>query len=276
VNVARKVLNMTRKIFNVVTRKIFLVQSSCFLITFGTGTLSRGATATNAPPKSPPWDATASVGLTLTRGNSKTVLFTGNLQAAKKWQKNELNLGLDGVYGENNDVESAESIRGFGQFNRLFSERAFGYLRVEALHDGIANIDYRLTVSPGGGYYFLKTTNTTLRAEIGPGYIYEKIGSATVNGEFKPSHSKSYMTLRVAERFDHKLNDRVKIWQTAEYLPQVDQFSNYIINAEVGIETAMTKHLSQQTLLQNSYDNDPAPGRHKNDLKLIAALKYKF
>lgn len=240
----------------------------------GTVALGQTATLTNAPP--PPWDASAAIGFTLTRGNSETLLFTGNIQAAKKWGKNEVNLGLDGVYGENNGDESAESVRGFGQYNRLFSERAFGYLRFEALHDGIANIDYRLTVSPGAGYYFIKSTNTTLRAEVGPGYIYERDGDATVNGVFFPAHTRDYITLRLAERFDHKFNDRVKIWQSIEYLPQVDRFSNYIINGEIGLETAMTKHLSQATFLQDTYHSEPAPGREENDLKLVAAIKYKF
>jgi putative salt-induced outer membrane protein len=234
------------------------------------------ASSTNAPPKTPPWDASAAVGLTLTRGNSRTLLFTGNFNANKKWDHNELNLGLDGVYGENNSVKNAESVHGFGQFNRLFSERAFGYLRLEALHDAIANVDYRLTASPGAGYYLLKMTNTSLRVEAGPGYIYEQDGAATVNGVTIPSHSKSYLSLRLAERFDHKLNDRAKIWQTVEYLPEVDRFSNYIINAEIGVETSMTKHLSQQTLIQDTYHSEPAPGRQKNDLKLIAAFKYTF
>ena len=124
--------------------------------------------------------------------------------------------------------------------------------------------------------YFIKGTNTTLRAEVGPGYIYEQDGSATVNGVFFPSHSKSYMTLRIAERFDHKFNDRVKVWESLEFLPQVDKFSNYILNAEIGLETSMSKHLSQQVFLQDSFHSEPAPGREKNDLKLVAALKYKF
>jgi putative salt-induced outer membrane protein len=246
----------------------------CFLIACLAGNVAFGQSLTTTNPT--PWDASAAVGFTLTRGNSETLLFTGNIQAAKKWNKNEVNLGVDGVYGESNGEESAESVRGFGQFNRLFTERAFGYIRFEALHDGIANIDYRLTISGGVGYYFIKTTNTTLRAEIGPGYIYERNGDATVNGVFFPAHSDSYMTLRIAERFDHKFSDRVKIWQAVEFLPQVDRFSNYIINAEIGLETSMSKHLSQQTFIQDTYHSDPAPGREENDLKLVAAIKYKF
>jgi putative salt-induced outer membrane protein len=226
--------------------------------------------ATNAPPKSPPWDVSASAGLTLTRGNSKTLLAVGNLLGTKKWEQNEVDLGVDGTYGETTingtNTKNAEQLHGFGQYNRLFSDRVFGYLRVEGLHDEIADIRYRLQIGPGAGYYFIKTTNTTFRAEIGPGYIYEQ----------DSSEQRSYMSLRIAERYDQKINAHAKLWEFAEVLPQVDRFSKYIINAEVGIETAITKKLSQKTYLQDSYHSEPALGRLKNDMKLVAALAYKF
>jgi len=219
-----------------------------------------------APPKTPPWDASATLGVTLTRGNSRTTLVAGNVQANRKWDVNELNLGLDGVYGENSGVKNAESIHGYGQFNRLFTERLFGYLRLEGLHDGIADIDYRLSLSPGAGYYVIKQTNLFLRGEVGPGYVVEKIGGKT----------DDYATLRVAERLEWKINERAKFWESVEYLPEVDKFSNYVINFEVGLDTAITKRLSQVTFIQDTYRSEPAPGRLHNDLKLVAGLKYKL
>ncbi len=237
-----------------------------------TASAQTAATATNAAPKIPPWDLSASAGLTLTRGNSKTLMAVGNLLATKKWFKNEIDLGADAAYGESTDPntgvnsQTANQVRGFAQYNRLFTERLFGYLRVEALHDEIAAIVYRIQVSPGAGYYFIKTTNTTLRAEIGPGYIYEKDKTET----------RRYASLRLAERYDQRINDRVKLWEFVEYLPQVDRFGNYILNGEIGIETALTKKLSQKTYLQDSYHSEPAPGREKNDLKLVAAIAYKL
>ena len=225
------------------------------------------ATITNAAPKSPPWDISAAAGLTLTRGNSKTLLTTANLMGAKKWDQNELGLGVDGAYGENDNVKNVESLHGFGQYNRLFTERFFGYLRLEGLHDGIADINYRVSVGPGVGYYFVKNTNTTLRAEVGPGYIYERDGDGSTH---------SYMSLRLAERFDQKLSATAKLWESVEILPQVDKFSNYIINAEIGVEAAMTTKLALQTYVQDTYHSEPAAGRQKNDLKLVAGVKYKF
>ena len=150
--------------------------------------------------------------------------------------------------------------------NRLFSERFFGYFRLEGLRDTVADIDYRISTSPGLGYYFVKNATTSLRAEIGPGYIYE---------QDKSGH-QSYMTLRLAERFDHKISERSKIWQSIEFLPQVDKFSNYIINGEIGLDTAINAHFSQRTYLQDTYHSEPAAGRLKNDAKLVAAIAYKF
>jgi putative salt-induced outer membrane protein YdiY len=228
--------------------------------------LGQATDASTQDPKKPIWDTSAAVGLSLTKGNSDTLLVNANIQTARKWAQNELNLGADLTYGENDGEKNAESYRGYAQYNRLFTDRWFAYLRFEGLHDGIADIDYRFTLSPGVGYYFIKTTNTTARAEIGPGYVIQKLG-----GE-----EDDYITLRLAERLDHKFSDRAKLWQAVEYLPQVDDFANYIINAELGVETAITKKFKLRTYVQDTYTSRPAKGRKNNDVKLVGAIAYTF
>lgn len=240
-----------------------------------TGGVLLGATAALAlaalaaePPaeKKPAWSMSASLGLTLARGNSDNAMFTGRVLAGRKSEQNELNLGVDGAYGENDRVKSADAVHGFAQCDLLLSKRAYGYLRLDALHDDIADVEYRLTLAPGGGYYFIKSTNTFLRGEIGPGFVYEKQGR----------HTQGYLSLRLGDHFEHKFNDRVKLWQMAEVLPQVDNFDNAVVNAELGVETGLSKKLNLRTYLQDTYDNEPAPGRKKNDVKLVVALAYKF
>jgi putative salt-induced outer membrane protein len=219
-----------------------------------------------APPTNPPWESSAGLGFTLTRGNSDTLLFTGNLQTSKKAVSYEINAGADATYGEIESKKNAESFHGFGQYNRLFAERWYGYFRIDGLHDAIADVEYRFTLGPGLGYYFIKTDQNRLSAEVGPAFIYEKQGSDT----------KGYFTARVGERFEHKFSEKARLWQTVEFLPQVDDFDNYIINGEIGVETPLTRKLSLRTYLQDTYDNQPAPGRKKNDLKLVTGIAYKF
>jgi putative salt-induced outer membrane protein YdiY len=232
---------------------------------------------TNPPPKDP-WAGSAAAGLTLTRGNTRTLLFSGSLEAIRKWDdaKNELDFGANGVYGENDGHTDAKSIRGSGQYNRLFTERFFGYFRVEGLYDGIAGIHYRLTLSPGAGYYFVKNTNTALRGEVGPGFVWEEDAANKTATQTNGVTHHAYYTLRFAERFDQRLSDHAKLWQTVEILPQVDKFENYILNAVLGVESSMTKTLSLQAVLADSYHSRPPAGRLKNDLKLIAGVKYTF
>jgi putative salt-induced outer membrane protein YdiY len=241
------------------------------LTTITTAVLLSGTAPAFAADAPGTWDASASAGFTLTRGNSESVLANVGLKAETKWDQNEVKLGLDGLYGKTKvdgepETKSAETLVGFGQYNRLLTEELYGYMRLEALHDGVAGIKYRLTASPGVGYYFIKTPKTELNAEAGPSFIFEK----TTDGE------KNYIALRLAENFKHSLNDHVRIWQKAEFLPQIDDLENYIFNFEAGIEADLTERLSFQSKVLNTYDNQPASGRKHNDLKWINAISYKF
>lgn len=231
---------------------------------------------TNAPPvaeKKPQWESTAALGFTLTRGNSETLLATATAGTRKKWLDNELSFGGDGTYGEStvnrtNKTTTANSAKGVVQYNRLFTERLFGYLRVDGMFDDVADINYRAVVSPGVGYYFIKNTNSDLCLELGPGYLFENVGGAEHN----------YATLRVGEKFHYALSDRARLTQSAEWVPQLEDFQNYIVNFLIGVEADLTadKKFTLGVFLYDNYDNIPAPGRKCNDIKLVTALGYKF
>jgi putative salt-induced outer membrane protein YdiY len=134
------------------------------------------------------------------------------------------------------------------------------------LRDIIADIDYRLTIGPGAGYYLIKQTNTTLAVEGGFNFEAQKLGGKDQN----------FATVRLAERFEHKFNNRARFWQNVELLPQVDKFDNCVMNFEIGIEAALSKSFNLKTYLDDTYANRPAVGRQKNDLKLVSGISYKF
>ncbi|HEV2435793.1 MAG TPA: DUF481 domain-containing protein [Verrucomicrobiae bacterium] len=222
--------------------------------------------ATNVSTNKAVWESSVSLGLTATAGNVNSALATGNFRTHKKTPLDEWNLGLDAVYGEVSSVKNSESLHGFAQYNHLFSNRWYGYARGDALHDGIADVAYRFTFSPGAGYYFLKDKETSLAGEAGPAILYEKL-----DDEYH-----TYPTLRLAESFEHKFDGHARLWQNVEFLPPFTEPRAFLINAEVGVETPLSKHLSLQTYLQDNYANRPAPGFKDNDVKLVSALSVKF
>jgi putative salt-induced outer membrane protein YdiY len=214
-----------------------------------------------------PWNSTVTAGLTLTRGNSDSLLATAKFVTDKKTPVNEFNLGADATYGSADGVANNELYHGFGQWNHLFSEKWYSYIRAEGLHDGIAEVKYRATLTSGLGYYLIKQTNTTLAVEVGPGIVVERVGET----------DNTYATMRLAERFEHKFNkNSARIWENVEFLPQINKPSDYLINSEIGAESALYKDLSLQVYLDDNFNSQPAPGLKRNDVKLVSGVTYKF
>lgn len=232
------------------------------------------AAATNAPPKK--WESVASAGISLTSGNSKNFLATVGINAKRKWSHDEMLLGASAGYGEtsfgtrapndNRTDTTQEYVKGFSQYNHLFSAQLYGGLRVEGLYDKIAAVDYRFTISPLAGYYIIKDPATSFAVEAGPSIVVEKVG-----GE-----ESTYWGGRIGERFEHKFKNGAKIWESAEWITQLDDVNNWIANGEAGVSAPIVKALDVRLVVQDTYDNRPAPGRLKNDFKLIAGLGYRF
>ena len=236
----------------------------------GSGFAFAADEAAPAPKKG--WETTAAAALTLTRGNSETFLATLSLDTKRKWEKDEVALGVSGGYGDStvNDAytKNTEFVQGYGQYNRLFSDRFYGGLRLDGQYDGIAGIEYRFKVSPMAGYYLIKNDKMTLAAEAGPSLIVEHL---------QGQKSDSYLAARFAERFEYKLTASTKVWESLEYLPKVsDWTANYLVNFEAGISTAINKHWGLRVVFQDMYASEPAHGRKSNDIRLLAGTDYKF
>jgi putative salt-induced outer membrane protein len=238
-------------------------------------------TTTNTAPAQPKvpiatngWKSSVAVGVTVARGNTDTTQVAVSGSTQKKWLQNSLIFGADGLYGETKppgsakETESAETAHGFSQYNRVFGDNFYAYGLIDGFHDGIADIKYRLTLAPGIGYYFVTNKTMDVMGEIGPGYIREQLEGET----------ESFATLRIAQKLHYNISPNARAWETIEYLPQIDEWNNYIVNVEVGIEAKLTKgnKLSLRSVVQDSYNNVPAAGRLRNDLKIITSLVYNF
>lgn len=223
------------------------------------------AAAAAIPPK-PQWETSGGVGLSVTDGNADTLLFTANVSTLRKWEGGEFAAGVDAGYGENDGTQNVGYVKGFGQYNYMLTDRWYLFARAEALNDSIADIAYRVPLSAGAGYYFVKNDRMTLSAEAGPGFVWEKIGD----------DARSYATIRFGEKFTWKINDRARLWQSFEYQPKVDEWTEYFLTGEIGVEADLTKKMALRVVLQDWYVSNPAPDRESNDLKLVAGVNYKF
>lgn len=217
------------------------------------------------------FDTSLNLGLTLTDGNSETMLGNASLTSAGELTAgSSLRLGIEGSYGESKIDDqtqtTVENARGFLQLKHDVSKRWYAALNVAASYDNIAEIDYRVILGPAFGGYIIRSDNLRLTAEVGPSYLWERVSKVRDN----------YLVLRIAERLEYQLNETAQIWQAAEFLPKTEEFDIFLINAEIGVSAAMTSRMSLRVVLQLSHDSTPGPDLEKNDFTLISGLGIKL
>jgi putative salt-induced outer membrane protein YdiY len=193
-------------------------------------------------------------------------MLAPRVMAKRRSDVNEVSLDMDGTYGENDSVKNSEILHGYGQINHLWTQHWYGFVREDGLHDGMEDLDYRSTTSPGVGYYVIRQTNMAFAVEAGPSLVVQKLGD----------DAQTYAGCRLATRAEYKLNAMTRFWETTEVIAQVDDPNNTFFNFEVGVEATLAKNFALQLSLQDSYSNEAAEGYKNNDVRLISGVTYKF
>jgi putative salt-induced outer membrane protein YdiY len=243
----------------------------------GDGQTNQGTNAVAATPVKKDtdvvkdWNGNIALGLSMARGNSDILQFNASGLIGKDWKQDEWRLGADAAYGLNNwgrsnEQTSANSAHAFVDYKHLCTERFYGSADLDLLHDDVAKLRYRVTVGPAAGYFFIKSDATRFSLEAGPSYINERLGD----------ENKSYLTLRISERFRHEFGKTCKVWEQIDYMPQVDDWANYLVNSEAGTEVTISARLALRVTVQDKYNSQPAAGSKNNDILLLTSIVWRF
>jgi putative salt-induced outer membrane protein YdiY len=242
----------------------------------GLGGLAKGTGQAAPPPACPTpvvdpslWMKSVTAGFNYTEGNSNTSSINLNGKLARDylgeaWRfEADYNYGNAAADGESRREETKNNTRGTAEYKHVLDEFLFWGAGSSIFHDDIADIRYRAILNPSLGAYVLKDEEKSLSLEVGPSYVWEKKGADTEN----------YLAPRVADRFEWKISPTAKIFQWTEYLISAEDSSNYIANAEVGVEAALTSLINLVVLVRDNYVNQPAEDRKQNDIATITGLK---
>jgi len=227
--------------------------------------LSNLAYSEETQPDSP-WTVTGAASLGYASGNSDNTSHSLQLSAEYAKDKNEVFLGADLLYSESNGDTSTDSFRIQGQYNRQVNERFFYGINGSYFTDRVADLDYRTELGLILGYNLIKNDDTSLSLEIGPGMAWEEQGGK----------SHDLVINRFAQRFEHKLKKRAKIWQSIAFTPKFDDFNDYNLIVEAGIDTTISEHWALRSSIRHQYDSSPAAGRQSDDTTLLMGLSYSL
>jgi putative salt-induced outer membrane protein YdiY len=221
-------------------------------------------------PKDPAiWDKTITAGYNYTDGNSKTASLNVNGKLARDYEGEAWRFEADYNYGNAAaDVNSSREVtkqnaRALGDYKHTLDSVFFAGANASYAWDEIADLDYRVVLSPNMGAYLLKNDVTTLSLEAGPSYVWEQLGGEDDN----------FAAARIADRFVWNISESALFYQSAEYLVAFDDSADYIVNAEIGIEAPLSSMVNLVLSVRDYYINQPAAGRERNDVYTITGLK---
>ena len=212
------------------------------------------------------WKRDVELGIDTARGNSDVQRVDGAARAAKETDANYYFLKAAGRYGESDDEKDAENATGEAKLQHKLTERNYAALDGHVFHDRLADLSYRARGSLSLGRHFIASERVVLSAELGPGYVAEKKG-----GE-----KEGFVAGRAAQYLELLVTDSLQVWQSVEFVQNLEDSAVYFVNAEVGLETVLVSSLSLRFTIEDRYDRRPAEGKESNDLLTATALSWSF
>lgn len=221
-------------------------------------------------PKDPVlWDKSVTAGFNYTDGNSKTSSLNLNGKVFRDYEgeawrfEADYNYGNAAAEGSNTRELTKQNFRALGDYKHTLDTVFFVGANTSFAWDQIADLDHRVILSPNVGAYLLNNNVTKLGLEVGPSYVWEQLGGEQDN----------FAAARVADRFVWNISETSLLYQTAEYIVSWEDSSDYLVNAEIGIEAPLSSMVNLVISLRDYYINQPAEGRERNDVYTITGLK---
>jgi hypothetical protein len=244
-----------------------------------------------------PWSGSVELGATYTSGNSDRLVFSGLAQAARETPTEKLEAKLSTLYGEDSRIRSINeqilTLRGEWKFHP-----AYAFLQLVGERDEFEEIDWRVIIAPGAGYWFVNDDRTQVKAEVGPAYTYEDYmkprlplgvdltslspGERTAELNDLNARKADYqekegkLQARISVFAFQKVFDDASITEEIEYYPEIGDPDSFRLISTTTFEQPLSEAWFWKLQIINEYNTPVAKDVDRHDFKAIMALVLKF
>lgn len=209
-----------------------------------------------------------STGVSGSEGNSE--LFNLNINTYLRRRSEESRVTVDGIYLYETDDGSKSKDEWYVdlKYDFFFTEKVYGFSTVRAQQDDVAQLNLRLSLSPGLGYQWTESEGAGFSTEAGPAYLYENFSNGNSNN--------SKLTGRLAYFLDRKIIDRVDIFHNTKYFPELKDPTDMYVITVAGLRSDITERLFTEAKLTVEHDTTPADDAEDTDLYYTVGVGMSF
>tara|TARA_R110001583_G_scaffold2382_8_gene17329 strand:- start:602 stop:1342 length:741 start_codon:yes stop_codon:yes gene_type:complete len=212
----------------------------------------------------------AELGATLTTGNTETSSFKARLALKQELGHWENEYVFEGLYKEDEDRVSAKRFLFGAQGNYQIDDVSYLFANTNYEIDPFTGYDFTSTTAAGYGYRLIDTNSMSLKAEAGPGYIYQQFDDQTALTE-DDDHEASAVAHIVVD-FQAKLSNSAKFKQkfVADWGSKLDGRSETSLSANI------IGALAMKFAVIVRYNSKPLNEKKSTDTETNMTLLYGF
>jgi len=231
-----------------------------------------------ALPAHADWTGKAEAGYVMARGNTDTDSANGKFELAMERNQWKHAFAAAGLYGNNNEIKSAERWEARWQSDYALTEKlfTFGALRYE--QDHFSGFDYQESVAVGLGYKFLDTDTVKLSATLGAGFrrlrpeelIKDENGVVI---DRIPGEESDDITANGGVQYEHQITASTKL---IDKLLVESGSDNTFAQNDFAVQVSMTDVLALAVGYSVRHNTDPPAGLEKTDRLTTVNLVYNI
>jgi putative salt-induced outer membrane protein YdiY len=226
--------------------------------------------AQEAEPPEPPWSGNASLGVSLSRGNSDltnislTLNILGRLSKSIEWSNSGLFL-----FGKAGKVTNSETYQLASRANWQHTGRIFSYYEIQGIRDRLKNYSYRILSGVGVGYQLVSADNVSLAVSGGLTDVLTRYHDT--------GDTDSFLGITIGNQFVWKISGSAEFNQKWEWNFDTTEPEHFLSNLEANLITTLINNWSVKLTILNRHDSRPVgEGIKKNDISFLAGISAKF
>ncbi|NDY89862.1 DUF481 domain-containing protein [Ideonella livida] len=232
-----------------------------------------------ADPQDGLWRGQAGASLNTTTGNTSTQNLLLNLDLSRQTVDTKLSLvgavteGQSRVEGTSTTTAGKWALD--GQYDHNITADWFGFAKLGVEHDRVTDLSLRTLVGTGLGHHWVKTPQHTFDVYGGASRTLARYGQQQlIDGRLQSSFATT--SVIVGENSAHQLTETVSFNQRLEAYPAVSGTKNTQAKLNAGLTVSVTRTLSLNLGLIQTYNSEPAQGTRMLDSTFFTGINVKL
>jgi putative salt-induced outer membrane protein YdiY len=226
----------------------------------------------NPPPVK--WTGDLSAGATFTRGNSDTDNASIDFNAQRRSEDDRIT--FKAFYASTRTKDAAtnawsttqDRFGGKLQYDYFLNEWLYAFASAAAEKDRIAFLDLRFIAAAGLGQQWAESEDFSFSTEEGVSWTSENYSNATPDTD--------YMGALLAYHLKGKFFDGLTGFHNLNYNQSLERAEDSFVYGDVGLRASFSKAMFAEAKVEVRWDNTPAIGAERTDVRYILGVGWSF